>query len=133
MGKDFDALDMERMLWVLADRTRLRLVNLLGDDEVCVCFLVEILEVSQPTISRHLSYLRRAGLVAARREGKWVHYSLVPPAQERPAAVLSAVRRWMEGDPQMQRDRKRLVKVCCSSCLPQHLQAAPRPPKLAAV
>ena len=47
--------------------------------EVCVCYFVEILGQSQPKISRHLAYLRRAGIVAARREGKWMHYKIVVP------------------------------------------------------
>ena len=61
----------------LADTTRLRLLNLMGGREVCVCYFVEILRQGQPKISRHLAYLRKAGLVAARREGKWMHYRIV--------------------------------------------------------
>ena len=61
--------DMERFFIALSDRTRLRILNLIGDDEVCVCFFVEVLEQGQMNSSRHLAYLRRAGLVAARRDG----------------------------------------------------------------
>ena len=64
----------------LADPTRLRLLNLMAGREVCVCYFVEILRQSQPKISRHLAYLRKAGVVAARREGKWMHYRITPPA-----------------------------------------------------
>src|SRR5436305_13318310 len=70
---------LETVLAALADRTRLRLLNLMADGEVCVCFFVEILDEPQPKISRHLGLLRRAGLVAARREGKWMHYSIASP------------------------------------------------------
>src|SRR5256884_5929900 len=62
--------DIETLFKALADRTRLRLISLMGDSEVCVCFFVAILKTSQPKISRHLAYLRRAGIVAARRDRK---------------------------------------------------------------
>ncbi|HMB28511.1 MAG TPA: metalloregulator ArsR/SmtB family transcription factor [Blastocatellia bacterium] len=58
----------------LSDRTGLRILNLIGDDELCVCFFVEVLEENQPKISRHLAHLRRAGIVAPRREGKWKEF-----------------------------------------------------------
>ena len=72
-SKEFD---MERFFTALSDRTRLRLLNLMGEDEVCVCFFVEVLGEPQPKISRHLAYLRQAGVVAARREGKWMNYRI---------------------------------------------------------
>jgi ArsR family transcriptional regulator len=70
---------MERFFVALSDRTRLRILNLIGDGEVCVCFFVEVLEEHQRKISRHLAYLRRAGIVTPRREGKWMHYRISPP------------------------------------------------------
>src|SRR6266702_7212864 len=88
--------DIENLFKALADHTRLRLINMIGDSEVCVCFLVEILRTSQPKVSRHLAYLRRAGIVAARREGKWMHYKIVVPSHAGAAKILretlSAVR-----------------------------------------
>src|SRR5690349_25079799 len=72
--------ELETVLAALADRTRLRLLNLMAGGEVCVCYFVELLDEPQPKISRHLAYLRRAGLVAARRDGKWMHYRLTQPA-----------------------------------------------------
>ncbi len=71
--------DRELFFRALADSTRLRIINLIGDHEVCVCFFVEILKTNQPKISRHLAYLRRAGIVAARREGIWMHYRIATP------------------------------------------------------
>lgn len=59
-----------------SDRTRLRILHLLLDGELCVCDIMRVLDMSQPKISRHLAYLRRAGLVQARREGLWMHYRL---------------------------------------------------------
>ena len=62
--------NMELFFQALGDNTRLRLLNLMGDQEICVCYFVEILGQSQPKISRHLAYLRRAGIVEARRENR---------------------------------------------------------------
>ena len=115
----------------LADHTRLRLINLLGDDELCVCFFVEVLKINQPKISRHLAYLRRAGVVSARREGKWMHYRLVQPTDPHAARIFQEVRAWLKEDTEMQQDRQRLVKVCCAPSPPVQLRGAPRPASLA--
>ena len=120
------------MFKALGDRTRLRLLSLLGDDEVCVCFFVEVLGQSQPKISRHLAYLRRVGVVAARREGKWMHYRVVEPADERAARVLKETRAWLAEDQEMRRDRERLARICCSPRPPVQLRRAPRPAPISA-
>ncbi len=124
-------LDMELLFRALADRTRLRLLNLMGDDEVCVCYFVEVLKTNQPKISRHLAYLRRAGIVGARRDGKWMHYRIIVPSDARAAGVLDDVRQWLAEEPEMRRDRERLVKVCCAPQPPISIQGAPRPHSLA--
>ncbi|HEX5942696.1 MAG TPA: metalloregulator ArsR/SmtB family transcription factor [Anaerolineales bacterium] len=124
--------NMEFLFKALADPTRLRLINLIGDDEVCVCFFVEVLKTNQPKISRHLAYLRRAGVVAARREGKWIHYRIVEPPDDQAVRILREVRSWLKNDPVMQRDRVRLEKICCAIQLPVQLQRAPRPASLVA-
>jgi len=124
--------DIETLFKALADRTRLRLIGLLGDQEVCVCFLVEILKTSQPKISRHLAYLRRAQIVAARREGKWMHYRLTEPPDEHAARIFREVRASLIDHPEFQRDREKLEKVCCAVQLPVQLRRAPRPSSLAA-
>src|SRR6188474_2737950 len=85
------SFDKELFFRALADRTRLRLLNLMGADEVCVCFFVEILKTNQPKISRHLAYLRKAGIVDARREGIWMHYRVSTPKDENAAKVLTEV------------------------------------------
>jgi len=123
--------DKELFFRALADRTRLRLLNLMGTEEVCVCFFVEILKTNQPKISRHLAYLRRAGIVGARREGQWMHYRVVEPADEGAARVLKDVMSWLAGDQEMQRDRERLVRVCYAPQLPISIKGAPRPVGLA--
>lgn len=124
--------ELDLLFRALADRTRLRLMNLMGEDEVCVCFLVEALKLNQPKISRHLAYLRRAGLVAARREGKWMHYRLSAPPDARATAIFAAVRSGLSGDSVMQSDRSRLVKICCSSTVPAPLKRAPKPASVTA-
>lgn len=121
---------MELLFKALGDRTRLRLLSLMGDDEVCVCFFVEVLRTNQPKISRHLAYLRRAGVVAARREGKWMHYRIVNPPDPHAARVLQEVRAWLSQDREMQQDRLRLARVCCAPQPPVSLQRAPRPASL---
>lgn len=130
MSKAAKKFDMELFFRAMADRTRLRLLNLMGGDEVCVCFFVEILQENQPKISRHLAYLRRAGIVAARRDGTWMHYRVVEPTDADAARVLVDVRAWLSNDREMQRDRKRLVKVCCTPEPPVQLLGAPRPASL---
>src|ERR1051326_2864951 len=122
-----NSYNLEDLFKALADRTRLRLISLLGDSEVCVCFLVEILKISQPKISRHLAYLRRARVVSARREGKWMHYRVAEPPDEHAARIFREVREWLAQDQEMIKDRARLVKLCCAPQVPVQLKAAPRP------
>ncbi len=74
----------------LADPTRLRILSLLGEDEVCVCHLHASLDVPQPTASRHLAYLRKSGLVEARRDGSWMHYRLAHIENPVVASVMKA-------------------------------------------
>lgn len=127
MSKDTKFIDAERFFRALADRTRLRLLNLMSEGEVCVCYFVEVLGMSQPKISRHLGYLRRAGVVASRRDGKWIHYRIVEPPNEHAAQAFAGLRAWLAEDDEMKRDFKKLEAVCCAPRVPVQLQAAPRP------
>lgn len=111
----------------LSDRTRLRLLNLMDGREVCVCYFVEILGQSQPKISRHLAYLRRAGVVAARREGKWVHYKIVVPANTGAAKILQDTLAALREDNTMKADLSKLNKACCVSPKGSALKGAPMP------
>lgn len=106
--------NMERFFQALGDNTRLRLLSLMGEQEVCVCFFVEILGGPQPKVSRHLAYLRSAGIVAARRDGKWMHYKIVLPPHNGASQILRQTLDWLKEDAAMQADRARLTKVCCS-------------------
>src|SRR6188768_3699436 len=86
---------LEDAFKALADRTRLRILALLGNNEVCVCHIHDSLGLPQPTVSRHLAYLRRTGLVSARRDGVWMHYrvsrSLSPVVQSVVAVAVDAL------------------------------------------
>jgi len=119
--------DLAPLFAALADPTRLRLLNLISGREVCVCYLVEILRQGQPKISRHLAYLRRAGVVAARREGKWMHYRVVTPRDDAADAILSITLASLRRDPQLQADRERLSRACCQPSRPVALEGAPMP------
>ena len=130
MAKSSGSFDMVRLFAALADRTRLRLLNLMGEREVCVCYFVEVLGLPQPKISRHLAYLRRAEIVSARREGKWMHYSIERPADARGCAVLDATLESFAGDREMQADLARLSRACCEPQRFVTLQGAPVPARL---
>ncbi len=105
-----------KLLKSLADPVRLRLLNLLLDGrEVCVCHLHEALALPQPTVSRHLAYLRKHGLVTGRREGLWVYYRLARAKSGMHRAVLVCLNASLGDLEELRRDRVRLDKVwpCC--------------------
>jgi ArsR family transcriptional regulator len=122
---------METLFRALADETRLRILGLLLTGEVCVCDIHESLKIPQPKASRHLAYLRRAGLVDTRRDGLWVHYRLGRLADPVLAAITDAVRHGLAHTDAVHRDAERLQKRtgCCvpvpgdvagmSCCAPQ--------------
>jgi ArsR family transcriptional regulator len=118
---------LDLLFQALADRTRLRLLNLLAQGEICVCYFVEIFDEPQPKISRHLAYLRRAGLVETRRDGKWMHYRLATLSDTSAARLLAATLAELENDREMQRDLKALRSACCATRLPKAIADAPRP------
>ena len=109
--------DSTRLLKAFADPVRLRLLNLLSGEreEVCVCHLHEALALSQPTVSRHLAYLRRHGLVVGRKEGLWVHYRLAKAKAGLHRILLGCLDSCL-GDPVIfSQDRQRLEHSasCC--------------------
>jgi ArsR family transcriptional regulator, arsenate/arsenite/antimonite-responsive transcriptional repressor len=118
---------LERLFQALADRTRLRLLHMMAEQEVCVCYFVQVLEAPQPKISRHLAYLRRAGLVMARREGKWMHYRLAVPTDPWAASVLKAAIESLQQDKIMRQDLALLQKACCGPKSLLQLIGAPVP------
>ena len=126
MSEEF-VFDMETFYMALADKTRLRLLNLLREDEICVCFFTEVLQESQPKISRHLAYLRNAGIVEARRDGKWMHYQIIKPENGFAAQILEDTLQWLNSQAEMQRDYQKLAVVCCAPAVPVTIMRAPKP------
>ena len=125
-------VSLEQFFRALADRTRLRLIHLMSEQEICVCYFIEVIGAPQPKISRHLAYLRRAGLVAARREGKWMHYRLTVPHDPHAAAILNTTLDALKNSAEMQRDCDRLNRACCGPKSLVQVLGAPAPARIEA-
>ena len=121
---------MENLFTALSDTTRLRLLNLMREDEVCVCFFTEVLGESQPKISRHLAYLRNADLVSSRREGKWMHYKIEMPNDENLAKIFAETLEALKQQKDMRDDYKKLIDICRSLSVPLTIARAPKPETL---
>ena len=102
---------METVFKALADKTRLRILALLGDDEVCVCHIHDTFGLPQPTVSRHLAYLRRTKLVDARRDGVWIHYRVSQALDPVVRAVLDSAVHALTHVPTANKDRKQFQKA----------------------
>ncbi len=124
---------MEPLLWLgraLSDPTRVRILDALRNGELCVCELTDALEMGQSSLSSHLQIARQAGLVATRRQGRWIYYGLEPAAAPLLETVLTAYALALNTDPRLQRDRARIhqrlalrVSGCCVvgvALLPTH-------------
>ena len=103
---------LEGLFKALADKTRLRILALLGEHEVCVCHIHDALGVPQPTASRHLAYLRRVGLVDARRDGVWMHYRVSASLDPVSRGVVNATVHALSHVPATTRDRRQLHRCC---------------------
>ena len=111
-----DKVDL--MFRAFSDRTRLRLLNMLRTGETCVCDLVAVLDVPQPKVSRHLAYLRKAGLVIARKDGFWMHYRLAGATTEFHKSLLKCLDCCFRSVPELARDMQELRRssgVCGSA------------------
>jgi ArsR family transcriptional regulator len=97
---------LEDAFRALADKTRLRILALLGNNEVCVCHIHDTLGLPQPTVSRHLAYLRRSGLVAVRRDGVWMHYRMSTSVDPVIRGVVDAAVAALKRVPATTEDRK---------------------------
>lgn len=127
MKADSELKEMENLFLALADKTRLRLLNLMREDEICVCFFTEALGESQPKVSRHLSYLRNAGIVSARRDGKWIHYRIEQPKNSFAAQILRGTLQWLASQVEMENDYRNLAMACCSPNALVTIARAPKP------
>ena len=97
------------------------------DEEICVCFFTEVLGESQPKISRHLAYLRNAGLVEARRDGKWMHYRIIEPDNEVARRVLRETLAGLKVHDEMRNDHEKHCAACCEETVPVTISRAPKP------
>ncbi len=109
---------VDRMFRAFSDRTRLRILNLLRDGELCVCDIVDTIGSPQPTISRHLSYLRKSGLVKARKDGLWQYYTLAPAQNSFHKKLLECLSCCLGSVPELARDAEtlRLGKCADGDC-----------------
>lgn len=100
----------ESAMKAAADPTRVRILKMLEDGEMCVCQIIAVLSLSQSTVSKHLFLLRAAGFVRDRKDKKWIYYTL-DREQENPFAtrVLKSLRKWLADDPVIAADRKRVA------------------------
>jgi len=123
-GEDMEQSDatnsVDLMFRAFSDRTRLRILCLLHERELCVGDIVEILQTSQPKISRHLACLRRAGLVTCRKSGLWCYYSLMPSQTAFHQKLLSCLGNCFAEVPQIRTDLARAAEIkksggCCPS------------------
>jgi ArsR family transcriptional regulator len=113
MGANSEASELAKLFMALADPTRLRLLNLMNGREVCVCEFVEILSLPQPKISRHLAYMRRARIVSARREGKWMYYSILKPKDQAAACILDCALGKLSEAKALKADLRCIGQSCC--------------------
>jgi ArsR family transcriptional regulator len=111
MATDKRLASLETLFKALADRTRLRILGLLQSGEICVCDIHGSLGLPQPTVSRHLAYLRRSGLVQGRKDGLWVHYRLASLPDPVMQTVVDAVNHALGHLDAPERDRRRLLKL----------------------
>jgi len=110
------AAGVDRLFRAFSDRTRLRILHLLKDQkEVCVGDLVAVLGLPQATVSRHLAYLRRSGLVSVREAGRWKHYSLAPARTPFHRELLACLASCFKEVRELARDRERYqhLRGCC--------------------
>ena len=102
--------ELEGVFKAVADKTRLRILALLGRNEVCVCHIHDSLGVPQPTVSRHLAYLRKSGLMAARRDGVWMHYQVSTSLSPAIRGVIAAAVDALQQLPATSQDRKQFQR-----------------------
>ena len=112
MNKSAALAPSNQLFKAFADPTRLRILSLMFDGERCVCHLIDALNLPQSTISRHLAYLKRAGLVESREQGTWNYYRLSKPAGKLHESLVACLAQCLDEVPQLKQDKRRLSKEC---------------------
>jgi ArsR family transcriptional regulator, arsenate/arsenite/antimonite-responsive transcriptional repressor len=108
MNKKSAHPQLKAIFRALSDRTRLRILNLLGGGELCVCHIVTVLNLPQPTVSRHLSYLRKTGLVVSRKDGLWSYYRLASACCKSHEIMLKCLAQYFQEEKVFANDHRRL-------------------------
>jgi len=105
------------MFRAFSDSTRLRTLHLLLNGELCVCDIVSVLRVPQPTASRHLAYLRKAGLIVKRKQGLWAYYRLAAATSPFHQSLIKCLRECFRDVPELASDAKRASRqnICCQT------------------
>ncbi len=104
---------VDAMFRAFSDGTRLRILSMLKQGELCVCQIVEVLDVPQPKVSRHLAYLRKSGLLLARKDGQWAYYRLAPAKTAFHQRLLDCLGCCFQEVPELAKDAERLKRTCC--------------------
>ena len=105
---------VDQLFRAFSDRTRLRILSLLRDGrELCVCDIIRVIGAPQAKISRHLAYLRKTGLVLARKDGLWVHYRLAPVKNAFHGKLVECLQCCFNDVPELRKDQAKLAIACC--------------------
>ena len=105
--------ELIKVLKAAGDKNRMRILKMLQHKKMCVCELAAVLEIKQPSVSKHLSILRDAGLIQDERNGQWMDYSLCKEKINRYAPDIQAsIENWLKDDAIIKRDMKKTQKLC---------------------
>jgi ArsR family transcriptional regulator len=104
--------ELIRVMKALSDPNRVKVIKMLQEKELCVCEIQSALRLAQPTVSRHMKVLEDAGLVASRKDGLWVNYSLNSDGHPYATTLLRHLQDWLRDDPDIRRMMKKLPLIC---------------------
>ena len=110
--------ELEKILKVLSDKNRIRIVKLLEKQKLCVCELAFVLAIKQPSVSRHLKKLKCVGIIDEEQDSFWTNYVLCLNGNKHFTTLLRSLSVWLEEDGQIKQDLKKLrqadrTKLCC--------------------
>jgi len=109
---DTTMAEFTKVMKALSDPNRVKIIKMLQHKSLCVCELKAALEISQPTVSKHLKILQNAGIIISEKDGLWVNCSLTN-GDKSPyvAALLGNLKHWLENDPQIESLHKKLLSI----------------------
>ncbi|MGB9702799.1 MAG: ArsR/SmtB family transcription factor [Candidatus Kapaibacteriota bacterium] len=104
--------DLLNIFKILSDKNRLRILMMLYEQELCVCEIQEIIQVTISTVSKHLSILKSAGFIEERKKGKWVYYRIAKNFNNMPLKeILFILPSWLEGNEEIMNDLEKVKKI----------------------